>query len=141
MRPFAEAAPSGCSKPEKWCARRVSAGGETEVNFVGVQLEIACNVPGRDGADCLVVGQDAVDRKEAKTRNHARGTLDAVGVGDCLPQHLVAAAKSQHMPAAPHMGRDVDVPTLLAKKSEIGDCGLGTRNDNQIRVERQRRAR
>lgn len=70
--------------------------------------------------------------QQTQPRRGVRSSLDAVGIGNGLPQHLVSAAQPENPTAAPHVRRQIDVPALRAKKRELGERGLCSRDDNEI---------
>ena len=76
--------------------------------------------------------QHGLDVEQAEARDLARRALDAVRVGDARAEHLIAAADAQHVPAAAHVGGEVDVPALRAKEGEVGDRRLGAGQDDEI---------
>src|SRR6185312_2442628 len=68
-------------------------------------------------------------------------SLDTVGVGDTLSEHLIAAAEPKHMAAASDMGEEVDVPALLAQEVEVAAGGFRTGNDHERGIAGDRFAR
>ena len=60
--------------------------------------------------------------------------LDPLRVGDGLAQHLVAAAKAQHVPAAPYMRGQIDIPAIGAEIGQIGNGGFAAGDQHQIGI-------
>ena len=88
----------------------------------------------------LLGRQHRLDVEQAKARDRAGRSLDAVGIGDGPPQHLIAAAQPKHHAAAAHMRGDVDVEAGVAQRVQARDGRLRARQDHEIDVARQRRA-
>src|ERR1700730_9276659 len=51
----------------------------------------------------------------------ARRALDAGRIADGLAEHLIAAAKAEHMAVAPEMREKIDIPALAPERREPGD--------------------
>ena len=64
----------------------------------------AGNVVADDLDRSLVAGQHCVDRQQAEAAHRTGAALDAAGVSNALPQHLVAAAETEHASTAAAMG-------------------------------------
>ena len=89
----------------------------------------------------LVAAEHGLDVEQPETGHPGGLALDAIGIGDALAQHLIAAADAEHRAAAAMVGRDVDIPALFPQEGEIGDGRLGPRQDDEVSVPRQRIAR
>src|SRR3546814_3132765 len=57
---------------------------------------------------------------------------------DGSAQHLISAADAGDMPAPPHMGGDVDVPTLRAQELQIGNGRFSAGQDYERSAGRDR---
>src|SRR3546814_17251690 len=53
-------------------------------------------------------------------------------------QHLISAADAEDRPAPPHMGGDVDVPTLRAQELQIGNGRFSAGQDYERSAGRDR---
>src|SRR3546814_9842064 len=71
--------------------------------------------------DRLFGSQHSFDRKVAQPRDCGSRSFNAVRISDGSAQHLISAADAQDMPAPPHMGGVVDVPTFRAQELQIGN--------------------
>ena len=89
----------------------------------------------------LVTRERGFDIQQAKTRNRAGGSLDPIWIGNFCAEHLIPTANSEHVTAAAHMRLEVDVPSTFAQRCEIGNGGLGSRQDHQRGVAGDRLAR
>ncbi len=61
----------------------------------------------------------------------ARRPFDPVRIGDGFPQHLIPAANPQDMAAAPHVGCQINIPTLGLEMGQVVDGGFAARQDHQ----------
>ena len=84
---------------------------------------------------------DSGDIEQAESFDGAGLAVDAVGIGNRLAEHLIAAAEPEHMTAAADVRLDVDVPALRAQKGEIADGGFATGQDDDVGVGRNGLAR
>ena len=82
----------------------------------------------------LVGGHDGRDVEQAEAIDGAGTAVDAVGIGDGLAEHLVAAAQAEHMAAAANMRQDVDVPALRAQEGEIADGGFAAGQNDDVGI-------
>ena len=87
---------------------------------------IARNGTARRGMGALHAGQALVGGhrggkvQQAQTGRGAGRPFKTVGIRDRAAQHLIAATETKNPPAAPVMGRKVNVPALRAQKGQIG---------------------
>src|ERR1044071_1062284 len=58
-------------------------------------------------------------------------------IGDGTAEHLVAAAHSEHQPAAARVRPNIDLQPAGTQNLKIGDCRLGARKNHKIGVPRQ----
>src|SRR5436309_15130750 len=59
--------------------------------------------------------------EQAKSVDSPRRSFDAIGIVDRAPEHLIAATDAEDAATAAHMRDEIDVPAVVAKRSEIGD--------------------
>ncbi len=111
----------------------------SDMHFVALERHAVRGA--RDLDQHLVALQHRVDWQQAEPFDGRRRALNALRIGDAAAKHLVAAADAQHLPAAPHMRLQVDVPAVRAQGGEIGDGRLRARQDHQRRVAGDRLAR
>jgi hypothetical protein len=76
--------------------------------------------------------------EEIETGARRLRPLDALRIFDTLAEHLIAGADAEHSPAATHVRKQVDVPTLPPEEFEICDRRFAAGKDDEIRIERQR---
>src|SRR3546814_11896950 len=76
--------------------------------------------------------QHSFDRKVAQPRDCGSRSFNAVRISDGSAQHLISAADAEDMPAPPHMGGDVDVPTLRAQELQIGNGRFRDRKSTRL---------
>src|SRR3546814_3552412 len=87
----------------------------------------------------LSARQHGLDVEQAEpVGGSTRGPLDALGIADAAAEHLIAAAESEHAPAAAQVRSEVDVPALLAQEGEVGQRRLGAGQDDEIGIAGQR---
>ena len=94
-------------------------GGAADVDFIAVDGEIERKVGARRLSHALVGHHDGVDVQQPEALCRARRALDALGVGDGAPQHLVAAADAEDAATAAEMGAQVDIPALTAQEVQV----------------------
>src|SRR3546814_5226722 len=70
--------------------------------------------------------------KVAQPRDCGSRSFNAVRISDGSAQHLISAADAEDMPAPPHMGGDVDVPTLRAQELQIGNGRFRDRKSTRL---------
>src|SRR3546814_16879009 len=82
--------------------------------------------------------QHSFDRKVAQPRDCGSRSFNAVRISDGSAQHLISAADAEDMPAPPHMGGDVDVPTLRAQELQLGNGRFSAGQDYERSAGRDR---
>ncbi len=90
-----------------------------------------CGVP-----KLLFAAEHRVDLEQPEPGNLLCPAFDPEWIGNCSPEHLVATAQAEDVPAVTAMRQDVDVPAFAAQKHEIGDRCLRAWYDHQRRVAR-----
>ncbi len=93
------------------------------------------------GFEALVVRQRGCDVEKAEALDRRRRAFNAAGIGDRVPEHLIAAAQPEHHSAASPMRGDVDMEPGGAQRLKIGDGRLRTGQQNQVGVAGQRYSR
>src|SRR5262249_40583610 len=86
----------------------------------------------------LLSGKSRLDIEQAETFDQAGLTFDTLGIVDRSPEHLIAAAEPEHAAAAAEMRHEIDVEARIAERREVGDGGLGPREDDKRGIARQR---
>ena len=111
------------------------------MDFVRLDWLLRLDMPSLDSREVLFRCHDRADIEKPKSWRRAGRSLDAIGVGDVLSQHLIATAEPQHMAAAADMCVEIDVPALLAQEIEIPAGRFRTGQDDEHCVARNGFAR
>src|ERR1700730_2077370 len=73
-----------------------------------------------------------LDIEQAEPLRLAGRTFNACGIANDLAEHLITAAKAEHMAAAPQMRKKIDVPALAPESLKTGDrCFRAGQNDKR----------
>src|SRR5438477_1099330 len=87
-----------------------------------------------DLAERLVAAHFRRDIEQAEAVDGAGRAFDTLRIGESSPQHLIAGAYAEEMPAAAKMTGDIDVPTFGPQLGKIGDGGFRTGEDNELGI-------
>ena len=82
----------------------------------------------------FVAAHGGRDVEQAEAFDGAGTAVDAIGIGNALAEHLIAAAEAEHVAAAADMGLDVDIPALDAEIAEVADGGFAAGQDHHIGI-------
>ena len=84
------------------------------------------------GHQQFVAREIRLDVEQAEPWHLAGRTFDASEIANDFAEHLIAAAKAEHMAAAPQMREKIDIPALAPETCKIGYRGFRARqNDNR----------
>src|SRR6516165_10470621 len=88
--------------------------------------------------EALGTAEDRIDLEQPEPLDGFLASFYAEAIDACSPHHLIAATEPEEMSALAPMRQKIDVPPLAAQEPEIADCRLGTGQDHQRGVTRQR---
>src|SRR5690606_16667139 len=91
-----------------------------EMDFITGDRLASQDMPAGHRGHDLVALEHALDIEKPEAGDAAGLSLAPLRIVDHPPEHLVAAAQTEHAPATPVMRTDVDVPALRAQEGEIG---------------------
>ena len=141
--PSAETAPSGRPSISRNGRARSGALAAAEMDLVARHRLAARRHAGRAPGRVVLSGVEHRRRRRAARGPVTVPACPSTPSGSAIdsPEHLVAAAKTEHGAAAPAMREDVDVPALAPQRLEIGDRRLRAGQQHQVAVAGDRPAR
>ena len=107
------------------------------MDLVAIDDGVGRDMDGADARQRLHRLERRLDIEEPEAVDGFRLALQPLPVMNAPAQHLITAAQAEHPAAAPQMGPDVGIPTLLAQKAQIGNGRLGSGDDDEIGMGRE----
>src|SRR5579863_43853 len=125
----------GAADECEW-TRAVRSIGPADMDFVGIHALVARGMNRLDAGEILLRRHHSCHIQKSKPGHFPRRSFDAIGIGDAVPQHLIAATEAEDMSAASMMREQVDIPALSPQEIEVAPGRFRTGKDDQRGISR-----